>query len=239
MILVLFLFSSDTISFCFSFNYKFCYFCICSSNVIAHNLQTTAQPNKLKIFTLQSLLTTLGTKITESQFSRSTWSGIHFHPCARLKRLVHTIHVATWFFFGHYFCGRSEHISDDQRLGSSDDSPSFVKSPPYILRSQPGWGSDYSVDSFPDRQTPIRVWCERCVVSNYINLTSLLQFNQWATSKCKLFSYLHSFCVKCYNLIDGTLLYIIYNCSYLQSKQSVMDHPVCMWNDVSAKFDIG
>ena len=155
MILVLFLFSSDTISFCFSFNYKFCYFCMCSSNVIAHNLQTTAQPNKLKIFTLQSLLTTLGTKITESQFSRSTWSGIHFHPCARLKRLVHTIHVATWFFFGHYFCGRSEHISDDQRLGSSDDSPSFVKSPPYILRSQPGWGSDYSVDSFPDRQTPI------------------------------------------------------------------------------------
>ena len=47
----------------------------------------------LLCFTLQSVLTTLGTKLHKASVSQ--WSSIHFHPRPHLKRFVHTIRLAT------------------------------------------------------------------------------------------------------------------------------------------------
>jgi len=64
------------------------------SDCITHNPGTTAQQNKLFVFSLQSPLTTLATEIQKASVSQ--WSSIYSDLCPHLKRHVHTIHIATW-----------------------------------------------------------------------------------------------------------------------------------------------
>jgi len=84
-----------------------------------------------------------------------------------------------------------ERTSDNQRLGTSNDTTSVAKHP--TLKSQLDWGTDYSLDSFLGRQILVDESAGRQLCDVNVALIAITPFekpprlyrifNQWATIK--------------------------------------------------------